>query len=182
MSIFELILVSISLSSDAFAVAFSKGMSIKDIKIYHALIVGVYFGVFQGLMPFLGYLMSNNLSIYLVRFSHLIGFIILLLIGLNMLRENLESQSHLIDFKTMIPLSIGTSIDALAVGLTLPFMVDSIVFPCFLIGLITFILSSLGVSFANKIKDKINTSPQRIGGIILILLAIKMFFEFLNLI
>lgn len=182
MNIFEILLVGVSLSCDAFAVAFSKGMSIKDIKLYHALIVGVYFGTFQGLMPFFGYLLSSSLSIYLVRFSHLIGFIILFLIGISMFKESIEKQNNLLNFKTMIPLSIGTSIDALAVGLTLPFMVSNVILPCFIIGIITFILSSLGVIFANKIKDKINISPQKVGGLILIFISLKMLIEFLSLI
>lgn len=179
MNAFEIILIGISLASDAFAVAFSKGMTIKNIKIYHALKIGMYFGLFQAIMPYIGHLLSNNLSIYLVRYSHLIGFIILFIIGINMYKENLEMQNDLIDIKTMIPLSIGTSIDALAVGLTLTFMVDNIIGPCITIGLITFFLSSLGVIFANKIKDKINTSPQKFGGSLLILLSIKMLIEFL---
>lgn len=182
MNIFEILLIGVSLSCDAFAVSFSKGMSIKDIRVYHALIVGAYFGTFQGLMPFLGYLLSNGLSIYLVRFSHLIGFIILFLIGINMFKEDVESQNSELNFKTMIPLSIGTSIDALAIGLTLPFMVSSVTLPCFIIGITTFTLSSLGVIFANKIKDKIKASPQKLGGLILIFISLKMLIEFLSLI
>lgn len=182
MSIFEIILIGVSLSCDAFAVAFSKGMSIKNIKIYHALIVGVYFGLFQAFMPYIGYLLSSSLSIYLVRYSHLIGFIILFIIGVNMFKESTDEQDDNLSIKAMIPLAIGTSIDALAVGLTFSFMVSSIITSCITIGIITFSLSTLGVLFANKIKDKINAYPQKFGGLILILLSLKMLIEFINLI
>lgn len=182
MNLFEILLIGVSLSCDAFAVAFSKGISIKNIKIYHAIKIGLFFGTFQMFMPIIGYLLSNSLSIYLVRFSHLIGFIILFIIGLNMYKSNTEEQNDLLDIVTMIPLSIGTSIDALAVGLTLPFMVESVYLPCMIIGLTTFTLSAIAVLFANKIKDKVNASPQKFGGLILIFLSIKMLIEFISLI
>lgn len=182
MNAIEIILIGVSLSCDAFAVAFSKGISIKKIKIYHAIKIGLFFGIFQGIMPVIGYLLSNSLGIYLVRFSHLIGFIILFVIGFNMYKSDTEEQNDLLDFKTMIPLSIGTSIDALAVGFTLTFMVESIYLPCITIGFITFTLSMFAVLFANKIKDKVSSSPQKFGGIILILLSLKMLIEFLSLI
>ncbi len=96
-----------------------------------------------------------------------------------MYREETPEGNELLDFKTMLPLAIGTSIDALAVGLTFPFMVESILMPALLIGTTTFILSALAVIFASKIKDKINSSPQKAGGIILILIALKMLLVFL---
>lgn len=179
MTLVEIFIIGVSLSCDAFAVAFSKGISINKILFYHSLIIGAYFGFFQGLMPCIGYILSSCLSIYLIRYSHLIGFLILLIIGINMYKEKTPEGNNLLNFKTMFPLAIGTSIDALAVGLTLPFMVESIIVPALLIGVTTFILSILAVVFANKIKDKINSSPQKAGGVILILIAIKMLIEFL---
>ncbi len=179
MTLIEIFIIGVSLSCDAFAVAFSKGISINKVLFYHPLIVGFYFGLFQGVMPCLGYIFSSSLSIYLIRYSHLIGFIIIFIIGINMYREETPEGNELLDFKTMLPLAIGTSIDALAVGLTLPFMVESILIPALVIGTTTFILSILAVIFASKIKDKINSSPQKAGGLILILIAIKMLLEFL---
>lgn len=179
MTLIEIFIIGVSLSCDAFAVAFSKGISINNVLFYHPLIVGFYFGLFQGVMPCLGYIFSSSLSIYLIRYSHLIGFIILFIIGINMYREETPEGNELLDFKTMLPLAIGTSIDALAVGLTFPFMVESILMPALLIGTTTFILSALAVIFASKIKDKINSSPQKAGGIILILIALKMLLVFL---
>lgn len=176
----EVLLIAVSLSCDAFAVALSKGLSTNKIKIKHIFIVGVYFGLFQALMPIIGYYLSKNIGVYLVRYSHLIGFIILSILGIIMLIEKGEEGNDLYTFKVMLPLAIGTSIDALAIGVTFSLIIDSIFVPSLLIGLITFTLSSLGVYLGYKIKNSINIPAKRIGGIILIMLGINMLIEYLS--
>ena len=175
----EILLIAISLSCDAFAVALSKGLSANKLTIKKVLIVGIYFGLFQALMPIIGYNLSKNLGVYLIRYSHLIGFIILSLIGFIMFTEKGEEGNDLYTLKIMLPLAIGTSIDALAVGVTFSLILETIYKSAILIGLITFILSGVGVIVGYKIKSNINIPAKKIGGIILLLLGLKMLMEFI---
>ena len=175
----EIFLIAISLSCDAFAVALSKGLCTNKIKIKNILTIGLYFGIFQAIMPIIGYYLSKNFGIYLIKYSHLIGFVILSLIGIMMFLEKREEGNDLYTFKIMLPLAIGTSIDALAVGVTFSLVLDSISNSAILIGFTTFILSSLGVVIGYRIKNSINIPAKKIGGIILILLGLNMLIEYL---
>ena len=126
MGLVELFIIAVGLSMDAFAVAICKGLSVKQVKVKHALIVGLYFGGFQGGMPLLGYLLGVRFQSAITSIDHWIAFVLLGLIGFNMIREALsheeEEVSAAFDVKTMIPLAVATSIDALAVGVTLILM------------------------------------------------------------
>lgn len=179
MSSVEILLIAISLSCDAFAVSLSKGLSTNKITIKKILTVGLYFGLFQALMPIFGYLLSKNLGAYLIRYSHLIGFIILSLIGFLMFTEKGEEGNDLYTPSIMLPLAVGTSIDALAVGVTFSLILDTIYESAALIGITTFTLSGLGVIIGYKIKSSTNIPAKKIGGIILLLLGLKMLIEYI---
>lgn len=177
MNILEIILIAVSLSTDAFSVALSKGLETKKLSFYHIIIVGLYFGIFQAIMPYIGYHITVIFGKYLIRFSHILAFIILTLLGINMLLEKSEDGDDDFSLKRMLGLSLGTSIDALAVGVTFTIVDVDLYLAITVIGIITFINSCMGVILGYKIKNSININPSKLGGIILILLAIKMLAE-----
>ena len=153
MGIIELIVLSIGLAMDAFAVAVCKGLSMSKMKWKNACVIGIYFGLFQALMPFIGYLLGVNFQNRISSIDHWIAFILLGAIGLNMIKEavskDCEKQNDSIKFKDMLILAIATSIDALAVGITFAFLKVNIGLAISLIGLITFIISVAGVKIGN---------------------------------
>ena len=176
MSILEIITISYALSLDAFTVAMCKGLYInKNIK--KCLTVAIYFGLFQALMPVIGYIISIKLKIYFVDFAKLISVSILGIIGIQMLKEgmndNEEKLSKEIDFKTMLPLAIATSIDALAVGVSFSFLNVNISISSIIIGIITFINSFIAAYIGKRINNRYGNKSLILGGIILIILAIK---------
>ena len=181
MSILEVILTSISLGMDAFSVSICKGITIRKEKIKKSIIIGLYFGLFQTLMSLFGYMFGNIFYKYIVYLDHWIAFFLLLIIGTDMIIESYKHNDidDSIKFKEMIILSIATSIDALVVGITLSLFNINILLVTLTIGLITFILSFIGVIFGNEIKKKININLELIGGIILILIGIKILLEHL---
>ncbi len=181
MNNFEIILIALSLASDAFAVSVSKGLSINKLKISYIAKVGVFFGLFQSIMPILGFYLSLNIGKYLIRYNHLIGFIILFIIGLSSFLDKKEEGDDRFDLITMTILAISTSIDAFTIGVTASLMVTDIYFPSLIIGIITLLLSSLGIILGNKLKDKIKIPAKKIGGIILILIGLNMLIEYLHL-
>ena len=184
MSILELCIISIGLAMDAFAVAICKGLSVKKLNFKHMLIVGGYFGVFQGLMPVIGYLLSVGFESYIVAIDHWVAFILLGLIGANMIKESLGDEEKMDDsftFKAMLPLAIATSIDALAVGVTFAFLNVNIILAVSLIGIITFVLSMIGTKIGNVFGEKFKNKAELIGGIILILMGLKILLEHLNI-
>ena len=126
MNFFELILTAIGLSMDAFSVSICKGLSLKEIDYKKSFKIGIYFGLFQAIMPIIGYFLGYNLKNFIISIDHWIVFILLGLIGLNLIHESFNSENgnldNMIDFKTMIILAIATSIDALAVGITFAFL------------------------------------------------------------
>ena len=182
MSIFEIFLIGVSLSMDAFAVSICIGLSINKVKINKCLIVGLYFGLFQAIMPLLGYLFGNIFKNIIINVDHFIILLILTLIGINMITEKNEEVGNNINFKTMILLSIATSIDAFAVGITFSFFDINIFFSIFIIGITTFIISFLGVLLGNRIGNKYQRKAKVVGGITLIILGIKILLEHLNII
>lgn len=181
MNLFDIILTSLALASDAFAVSICKGIIIKKNKKKKTLIIASYFGIFQGLMTLIGYLFGSIFYEIIVSFDHWIAFVFLSIIGINMIIESFKSEqfSDSINFKEMIFLSVATSIDALVVGITLSLFSLNIILAIIIITLITFLLSFIGVLFGSKIKEKINVKLEMIGGIILILLGFKILFEHL---
>ena len=176
MGIIELILTSIGLAMDAFAVSVCKGLSMKKIEIKKLLIIGAYFGGFQALMPLIGYFCANLFKEQVTSFSYIIALILLTLIGAKMIKEAFDNDGEncndKVDFKTMIVLAIATSIDALAVGISLSVLNANIYLAILLIGVITFALSILGVKIGNIFGDKYEKKAEIAGGIILILMGL----------
>ena len=183
MSIGEIILISIGLAMDAFAVSISKGLVMKK-NYKYALIIGLYFGIFQALMPLLGYLLGFSFSEVVTKINHYIAFVLLTIIGTSMILEKTSDiyADDKINFGTMILLSIATSIDALAIGVTFAFLNVNIIISVLIIGIITFIISTIGVLLGNKIGIKFKSKAQLVGGIVLILTGIKILLEHLYII
>ena len=183
MGIIELIVLSVGLAMDAFAVAVCKGLSMTKMKWENACIVGMYFGGFQALMPLIGYLLGISFQNQIVSIDHWIAFILLGAIGINMIKEAIskdsEKQNDSIKFKDMLILAVATSIDALAVGITFAFLKVNIWISITLIGIITFVISILGVKIGNIFGDKYEKKAEFAGGLILILLGVKILLEHL---
>ena len=185
MSVIEILLTSIGLAMDAFAVSICKGLSLKKFNIKSGLIVGLYFGLFQGLMPLIGYLLGSRFKDLITSVDHWIAFCLLGLIGLSMLKEGLSKDCDVVNdklnFKEMLSLAIATSIDALAVGITYAFLNVNIFIAVLSIGIITFVMSFLGVKIGNKVGCKFQKKAQIMGGIILIVIGLKILLEHLGL-
>lgn len=191
MSTLELFIIAVGLSMDAFAVAICKGLSVKKLKFRHMLIVGLYFGAFQGLMPLAGYFLGKQFQDYIIAFDHWVAFVLLSIIGINMIREAVKGDDCDCDcdcdcsfgVKAMLPMAVATSIDALAVGVTFGLMPDvNIGFAVLFIGVITFVLSAVGVKIGNVFGAKFKAKAELAGGIILILMGTKILVEHLELI
>lgn len=181
MGIIELFILAVGLSMDAFAVSVCKGLSLGKIKIKHMCIAGLWFGGFQALMPLIGYLLGSSFSELVAKYDHWIAFVLLALIGGNMIKEALGKEEDSMDgsmgFKTMLLLAIATSIDALAVGVTFAFLDVSIIPAISFIGVVTFVLSAIGVKAGSLFGYKYKSKAELCGGIILILLGIKILLE-----
>lgn len=186
MSALEIVLISIGLAMDAFAVSICKGLSMKKMSWKKSFIIGLYFGIFQALMPIIGYFLGSTFESLVTKIDHWISFGLLMYIGLNMLKEafgsDTENCNDNVDFKTMIVLAIATSIDALAVGITFAFLEVNIWLSTLAIGIITFIISIIGVKIGNKFGDKYERKAETVGGLILILIGIKILIEHLGII
>ena len=186
MSLLELFLLAVGLSMDAFAVSVCKGLSVRRGSMKQALTIGIWFGGFQALMPFLGYLLGITFSSLITSIDHRIAFVLLAFIGFNMIREarsDEENESNdRFDFKTMLPLAVATSIDALAVGVTFAFLRVNIVPAVSFIGCITFLLSAIGLKAGNIIGAKNRSRAEFAGGLVLILMGIKILLEHLGVI
>lgn len=184
MNILEILLIGISLSMDAFAVSICKGLSMNKIVYKKSIIIGLYFGLFQALMPLFGYLFGNTLRSLIISIDHWIIFLILFIIGINMVTEKNEEDNlnSKIDFKTMMLLAIATSIDAFAVGITFSFLDINILSSITIIGITTFIISIIGVIIGNKIGNKYQRKAKILGGLTLIFLGVKILLEHLNII
>jgi len=184
MTIWELIIIAIGLSMDAFAVAVCKGLAVKKVEYKHSVIVGTYFGGFQALMPLIGFLVGMQFQEMITAIDHWIAFILLLIIGGNMIKESRGEDEDLDDsfsFKAMFPLAIATSIDALAIGVTFAFLKVNIVWAISLIGVITFILSGIGVKVGNNFGIKYKSKAEMLGGVVLILLGTKILIDHIGL-
>lgn len=184
MGIFELFSIAIGLSMDAFAVSICKGLSMKKMSWKNALIVGLYFGGFQALMPLIGYALGTRFENLIINVDHWVAFALLGLIGAHMIKESREACEECdpsFDFKTMITLAIATSIDALVIGMTFAFLKVNIWFAISIIGVITFILSVIGVKIGNTFGNRHKSKAELVGGVVLILIGIKILLEHLGL-
>lgn len=185
MGFVELFLIAVGLSMDAFAVSVCKGLSVQKLEKKHMALVGLYFGGFQFLMPVLGYLLGARFESLITNVDHWIAFALLLVIGGNMIKESFGEAEKLNDdfgFKTMLMLAVATSIDALAVGITFAFLQVSIVPAALLIGVTTFCLSALGIYIGNRFGARYKSRAELAGGIILILIGVKILLEHLGII
>ncbi len=183
MGTWELFILAVGLSMDAFAVSVCKGLSVKKLRPKHMLIAGLYFGGFQALMPLIGYFLGVQFQSLIQDFDHWIAFVLLSLIGANMIKESRESADELNDsfgVKAMLPLAVATSIDALAVGVTFAFLRVNIVSAVSFIGVTTFILSAVGIRIGNIFGAKYKSRAELVGGIVLILMGLKILLEHLG--
>ena len=183
MSTYELFIIAVGLSMDALAVSICKGLSMATMSWKKAVIIGIWFGGFQALMPLIGYLLGAQFESKITAFDHWIAFILLGLIGGNMVREGLsgeeENTDDSISIKSMLPLAIATSIDALAIGVTFAFLRVTIFSAVSFIGVVTFLLSMVGVKVGNVFGAKYKSKAEIVGGIILILMGVKILVEHL---
>lgn len=192
MSIIEIILLSFGLAMDAFAVSICKGLTLKKMDWKKSLISGGYFGVFQAIMPLIGYFLiklfkqNEAISNFITKYDHWIAFILLIIIGINMIIESFakEEVDGNFGFKTMFVLAIATSIDALSVGITFATMelAINIYWTVLIIGGITFILSALGVFIGNVFGLKFKQPAEIAGGVVLILIGLKILLNGLGII
>lgn len=184
MSLLELLLIAIGLSLDAFAAAVCKGLSRQKPGLRQTFTIALWFGVFQGLMPIIGYLLGSRFQAALMAVDHWIAFTLLGIIGAHMIREaNAKGEGNTsadTGFKTMFPLALATSIDALAIGITFAFLQVNIVWAAPVIAVTTFILALAGVKAGCAFGGTGKATAERIGGIILILLGTKILLEHLG--
>lgn len=184
MGLLELFVIAVGLSMDAFAVSICKGLSVRELKPKHALTVGVYFGGFQMLMPLIGFALGVRFQSFITSIDHWIAFVLLGLIGANMIRESREQDeenlSDSFSFGTMLTLAVATSIDALAVGVTFAFLQVSILPAVCFIGATTFILSCIGIRIGHVFGLKYKSRAELFGGAVLILMGIKILLEHLG--
>ncbi len=183
MSILEILLLGVGLSMDAFAVAVCKGLAMDRTPLSRCSVVGVWFGFFQALMPFLGFCLASLFSDFTDKFDHWISFILLAMIGANMIKEALSKEENdtcgSLAFRVMLVMAVATSIDALAAGVALVGRVDffKMLFAVGIIGVTTFMLSSIGVKIGSIFGAKYKAKAEFMGGLILILLGLKFLLE-----
>ncbi|HHY52909.1 MAG TPA: manganese efflux pump [Clostridiales bacterium] len=207
MGFFELLLIAVGLSADAFAVSVCTGLTLEKFKLNKALITGLYFGIFQAAMPLTGYLVGRSFADMIVTYDHWIAFILLAIIGGKMIKESYENpgcssdvckipasseggegnvqyiiQEASLGPARMIPLAVATSIDALAVGVTFSFLSVKIVPAISFIGITTLLLSMVGVKVGHTFGSRYKAKAEQIGGAILILIGLKILLEHLGII
>ena len=183
-SLISAVVLAIGLAMDAFAVSMCKGLAVKKLKLKHMVITGLYFGIFQALMPTIGYFLGTSFKQYISSVDHWVAFILLAIIGINMIRESLdkceecENQKDDFSFKAMFPLAIATSIDALVAGigfigagdLNVPFTITAV-------GVITFLTSAIGVKIGNVFGARYKSKAEFAGGVVLVAMGIKFLIE-----
>lgn len=187
MSTLSLFILAVGLSMDAFAVSICKGLAMKKVSVKNALIIGLWFGGFQALMPTIGYLLGSQFDQYITSIDHWIAFVLLSFIGISMIKEATskkeeeEDTNPSLSVKTMFMLAVATSIDALAVGVTFAFLQVRIIPAVSFIGTITFLLSIVGVKVGNVFGTRYRAKAEIAGGIILILIGVKILLEHLGI-
>ncbi len=184
MGLIELFLIAVGLSMDAFAVSVCKGLAMPKCTFKKAAIVGLWFGGFQALMPAIGYILGAQFQETIASIDHWIAFVLLALIGGNMIHEALDNDEEeadaSLDVKTMFLLAVATSIDALAIGITFAFLKVNIIPAVCFIGIVTFIISFAGVKIGNVFGVRYKNKAEIVGGVILILLGLKILLEHLG--
>lgn len=185
MGIVELFILAVGLSMDAFAVSICKGLAMEKSSLSKAAVCGIWFGGFQALMPLIGYLVGFQFRNYITSIDHWVAFALLFIIGINMIRESFSKEDKDTDaslgIKTMFVLAVATSIDALAVGVTFAFLPDTnIIAAVLFIGIITFVFSTAGAKLGNIFGAKYKNKAEFAGGLILILLGVKILLEHLG--
>ena len=186
MGFIELFLIAVGLSMDAFAVSVCKGLSVKKVGVKHAALAGLYFGGFQFLMPVIGYLLGFRFESVIETVDHWVAFVLLAFIGGNMVKESLSDEEEGADdsfaIKTMLVLAIATSIDALAVGITFALLPNvHILTAISSIGVVTFLLSAVGLRVGNVFGLRYKSKAEMAGGIVLILIGLKILLEHLGI-
>ena len=184
MDLIELFLIAVGLSMDAFAVSVCKGLAMPKCTFKKAAIVGLWFGGFQALMPAIGYILGAQFQEAIASIDHWIAFVLLALIGGNMIHEALDNDEEeadaSLDVKAMFLLAVATSIDALAIGITFAFLKVNIIPAVCFIGIVTFIISFAGVKIGNIFGARYKNKAEIVGGVILILLGLKILLEHLG--
>ena len=185
MGFVELFLVAVSLSMDAFAVSVCKGLSAGRATLRHAAIAGLWFGGFQALMPFLGWALGSRFKAFIGQVDHWVAFVLLGLIGANMIREALGPEEECVEasfaWRAMLPLAVATSIDALTVGITFAFLGVPILPAVALIGVTTFVLSAVGVRAGGAVGLRGKRRAELLGGAVLILMGLRILTQHLGL-
>ena len=191
MSLFiVLFLMGVGLSMDAFAVSICKGLAMRKVNKKQAFVIGLFFGGFQALMPFIGWALGSQFEAYITSIDHWIAFVLLAVIGGKMVKEavsekgeddKVEQMDPPLDIKEMFILAVATSIDALAVGITFAFLNYPIVEAITIIGITTFVISIIGVYVGNFFGSKYKKRAEIVGGVILILLGVKILLEHLGI-
>jgi len=181
MKLLEILLISISLAMDAFSVSIYKGLKLENNLKRNAFIIALFFSIFQMLMPIIGFYLGNSLNSYLFKFNYLLAFFLLIFIGFNIIKESFEEPKleNNLDLKELIILSLITSIDAFSIGLTFSLLKVNLLTSIIIIGIVTFILSLIGVFIGKIIKNKYQKLASIIGGIILIIIGLKILIEHL---
>lgn len=184
MGILEMVLIGVGLAMDAFAVSVCKGLSMRKINYKHAFITALFFGGFQALMPFIGWLLGTQFEKYITAVDHWIAFLLLLFIGGKMVWEVIKERNtqeevseEKFSYKQLVAESVATSIDALAVGITFAFLNTGIALPVAIIGIVTFLIAFLGVIIGNRFGAKFKAKAELAGGVILILIGVKILAE-----
>lgn len=184
MGFWELFILAVGLSMDAFAVSVCKGLSLGKIKAKHMCLAGIWFGGFQALMPLVGYFLGSFFADVITKYSHWIAFALLAFLGAKMIKESFESEEldDNMGWKTMLVLAVATSIDASAVGVTFAFLNVNILFAVIVIGVTTFAFSAAGVKIGSVFGEKYKSKAEIAGGIILILIGLKILLDGLGII
>jgi len=184
MDIFNIIIIAFGLAMDAFAVSITSGLTIKNLRINHVFRIALFFGLFQAFMPLIGWLAGLSLRDFIASIDHWIAFILLSFIGCKMIYESIKTESserkiNPLNIYILLMLSIATSIDALAIGISFAFLMISIITPMIIIGIVTFLLSFIGVFIGNKKGHFFEGKIEILGGFILIGIGIKILIEHL---
>ena len=190
MKIWEIALIGFGVSMDAFAVAMCRGLEMKKFNFKHALIIAAFFGVFQALMPVIGWIIGIQFSSYIQEYDHWIAFGLLVFLGVKLIIDSRKKEEttneERLNLRMLFLMAIATSIDALAVGVTFAFTgyekFTSVLLPVCLIGIITFVLSFIGVFIGNRLGTKLKDKAEIVGGVVLILIGLKILLEHLGVI
>lgn len=188
MELWEIMILAVGVSMDAFAAAICKGMAARDAENKHSLLTGFFFGGFQAFMPLAGYYLAKSFSGYINTFDHWISFALLIMIGAKMIKESREDkdeESHcaeVFSLRSLTILAVATSIDALAVGVTFAFLEVSILPSVTIIGITTFLFSYFGVRIGTALGSRMQKLSELFGGSVLIFIGLRILLTHLNLI